>query len=177
MGKIVNWLFEKMIIRLIDGENYLLEAFFFFCSWMHCYEAFTIKYPDDNIFLFQKMKDNKITICICFIVPDRMAESADTKHQQPSAHDGTCVAARTRPLVSCRRRRLIQPNTVPNLNGKVSGTSMKATSCNRVPPWKGFMLFLFSIVLLALHFGTFCHLTGTERVFVLKCCANVEYLV
>lgn len=50
---------------------------------------------------------------------DRMAqESADAKHQQP--YDSTCVAARTRPLVSCRRRRLIQPNTVPNLNGKVS---------------------------------------------------------
>lgn len=48
-----------------------------------------------------------------------MAESADAKHQQPLAHDSTCVAARTRPLLSCRRRRLIQPNTVTNLNGKV----------------------------------------------------------
>lgn len=52
-----------------------------------------------------------------------MAESADTKHQQPSAYDSTCVAARTRPLVSCRRRRLVQPNTVPNLNGKVGDVS------------------------------------------------------
>ncbi|XP_011607596.1 KAT8 regulatory NSL complex subunit 1 isoform X1 [Takifugu rubripes] len=51
-------------------------------------------------------------------VISRMAESADTKHQQPLAHDSTCVAARTRPLLSCRRRRLIQPNTVTNLNGK-----------------------------------------------------------
>lgn len=48
-----------------------------------------------------------------------MAEGADGKQQQ-LAQDSTCVAARTRPLVSCRRRRLIQPNAVPNLNGKVS---------------------------------------------------------
>lgn len=53
-----------------------------------------------------------------------MAESADTKHQQPVAHDSSCVAARTRPLLSCRRRRLIQPNTVTNLNGKVSAGAL-----------------------------------------------------
>ncbi|KAM3591506.1 uncharacterized protein V6R79_002832 [Siganus canaliculatus] len=51
-------------------------------------------------------------------VLSRMADGGDVKHQQPSAYDSTCVAARTRPLVSCRRRRLIQPNAVPNLNGK-----------------------------------------------------------
>jgi len=50
-----------------------------------------------------------------------MAE--DAKRQQQSTYDSTCVAARTRPLVGCRRRRLIQPNTVPNLHGKVSATS------------------------------------------------------
>lgn len=59
-----------------------------------------------------------------------MAEAADTKHQPPAAGDSTCVAARTRPLVSCRRRRLIQPNTVPNLNGKVSPEP--ASMCERV---------------------------------------------
>ncbi|XP_023149246.1 KAT8 regulatory NSL complex subunit 1 isoform X1 [Amphiprion ocellaris] len=66
-------------------------------------------------------------------VLSRMAESADTKHQQPSAYDSTCVAARTRPLVSCRRRRLIQPNTVPNLNGKAQRSSCVQCSC-RVNP-------------------------------------------
>lgn len=61
-----------------------------------------------------------------------MAESADMKHQQPGAHDSTCVAARTRPLVSCRRRRLIQPNTVTNLNGKVSPSALtQGGSCDR----------------------------------------------
>lgn len=93
-----------------------------------------------------------------WVVSDRMAESADTKYQQPSLHDGTCVAARTRPLVSCRRRRLVQPNTVPNLNGKVSGTSTKATSC-----WKGISGFFYS----QLSFRCFCHLTGTEKVCII----------
>nr|XP_020460301.1 KAT8 regulatory NSL complex subunit 1 [Monopterus albus] len=66
-------------------------------------------------------------------VLSRMAESGDTKHQPPSAYDSTCVAARTRPLVSCRRRRLIQPNTVPNLNGKAQRSSCIQCNC-RVNP-------------------------------------------
>ncbi|XP_053196772.1 KAT8 regulatory NSL complex subunit 1-like isoform X2 [Scomber japonicus] len=64
-------------------------------------------------------------------VLSRMAEGADAKHQQPC--DSTCVAARTRPLVSCRRRRLIQPNTVPNLNGKAQRSSCIQCNC-RVNP-------------------------------------------
>ncbi|XP_037611113.1 KAT8 regulatory NSL complex subunit 1-like isoform X3 [Sebastes umbrosus] len=67
-------------------------------------------------------------------VLSRMAECADNKHQQASAYDSTCVAARTRPMVSCRRRRLIQPNTVPNLNGKQAQRS-SCIQCNcRVNP-------------------------------------------
>ncbi|XP_070846394.1 KAT8 regulatory NSL complex subunit 1-like isoform X1 [Chaetodon trifascialis] len=66
-------------------------------------------------------------------VLSRMAESADAKHQQPLAYDSTCVAARTRPLVSCRRRRLIQPNAVPNLNGKAQRSSCIQCNC-RVNP-------------------------------------------
>lgn len=66
-------------------------------------------------------------------VLSRMAESTDAKHQQPSAYDSTCVAARTRPLISCRRRRLIQPNTVPNLNGKAQRSSCIQCNC-RVNP-------------------------------------------
>ncbi|XP_027885456.1 KAT8 regulatory NSL complex subunit 1 isoform X3 [Xiphophorus couchianus] len=64
-------------------------------------------------------------------VLSRMADSADSKLQP--TYDGTCVAARTRPLVGCRRRRLIQPNTVTNLNGKTPRSS--CTQCNcRVNP-------------------------------------------
>ncbi|KAL6094397.1 kansl1 [Pungitius sinensis] len=66
-------------------------------------------------------------------VLSRMAEGADAKHQQPSAYDSTCTASRTRPLVSCRRRRLIQPNGVPNLNGKAQRSSCVQCNC-RVNP-------------------------------------------
>ncbi|XP_034413863.1 KAT8 regulatory NSL complex subunit 1-like isoform X2 [Cyclopterus lumpus] len=66
-------------------------------------------------------------------VLSRTADGADAKRQQQAAYDSTCVAARTRPLVGCRRRRLIQPNTVPNLHGKAQRSS--CTQCNcRVNP-------------------------------------------
>uniref|UniRef100_A0A3Q3AEH2 KAT8 regulatory NSL complex subunit 1a n=1 Tax=Kryptolebias marmoratus TaxID=37003 RepID=A0A3Q3AEH2_KRYMA len=44
--------------------------------------------------------------------------------------DSTCVAARTRPLLGCRRRRLVQPNTVTNLNGKVSASRSGGVPCS-----------------------------------------------
>ncbi|XP_051769655.1 KAT8 regulatory NSL complex subunit 1 [Ctenopharyngodon idella] len=46
----------------------------------------------------------------------RVAEMSDTC---PSSLDSSSTSARTRPLVTCRRRRLIHPNTFHNLNGKV----------------------------------------------------------
>ncbi|KAM9715744.1 LOW QUALITY PROTEIN: KAT8 regulatory NSL complex subunit 1-like [Menidia menidia] len=64
-------------------------------------------------------------------VLSRMADGAESK--PPLALDGSCVAARTRPLVGCRRRRLIQPNAVPNLNGKAPRSSCVQCSC-RVNP-------------------------------------------
>ncbi|XP_043109620.1 KAT8 regulatory NSL complex subunit 1 isoform X2 [Puntigrus tetrazona] len=44
-----------------------------------------------------------------------VAEVSDTSL---SSLDSSCTSARTRPLLTCRRRRLIHPNTVHNLNGK-----------------------------------------------------------
>lgn len=37
-----------------------------------------------------------------------------------SSTDGTCVAARTRPLLSCKKRRLVRPNSIVPLSKKVS---------------------------------------------------------
>ncbi|XP_028990053.1 KAT8 regulatory NSL complex subunit 1-like isoform X2 [Betta splendens] len=65
-------------------------------------------------------------------VLSRMADGADTKYQPPPC-DSSCVAARTRPLASCRRRRLIQPGAVPNLNGKAQRSSCAQCNC-RVNP-------------------------------------------
>ncbi|XP_051530920.1 KAT8 regulatory NSL complex subunit 1-like isoform X2 [Myxocyprinus asiaticus] len=43
---------------------------------------------------------------------------AEMSHTCSSSPDNSFTAARTRPLVSCSRRRLIHPNTFHNLNGK-----------------------------------------------------------
>ncbi|XP_061667233.1 KAT8 regulatory NSL complex subunit 1-like isoform X2 [Syngnathoides biaculeatus] len=61
----------------------------------------------------------------------RVAECVDAKHQQTA--DSTCVAARTRPLIGWRRRRLIQPNTVANLTGKAGRSGCVPRPC-RVNP-------------------------------------------
>ncbi|XP_036429172.1 KAT8 regulatory NSL complex subunit 1 isoform X1 [Colossoma macropomum] len=45
-----------------------------------------------------------------------MADVTDAKSS--SGPDGGCTAARVRPLISCKRRRLVQPSTVQNLNSK-----------------------------------------------------------
>lgn len=37
-----------------------------------------------------------------------------------SASDGTCVAARTRPVLSCKKRRLVRPSSIMPLSKKVS---------------------------------------------------------
>ncbi|KAM9435007.1 KAT8 regulatory NSL complex subunit 1 isoform 2-T5 [Clarias gariepinus] len=44
---------------------------------------------------------------------------SEAEQQRLGAADPTCVAARTRPLVSCRRRRLIRPSTLSHLNNKM----------------------------------------------------------
>ncbi|XP_046887801.1 KAT8 regulatory NSL complex subunit 1 [Hypomesus transpacificus] len=63
---------------------------------------------------------------------NRVAESIDqkpgTKHQ-PVPYDSSCVAARTRPLLCCKRRRLVHPTTVPNLNGKAQRSNSIQCTC------------------------------------------------
>ncbi|XP_062872188.1 KAT8 regulatory NSL complex subunit 1 [Trichomycterus rosablanca] len=44
---------------------------------------------------------------------------SDQQRPSAAASDPSCVAARTRPLISCRRRRLVRPAALPNLNSKV----------------------------------------------------------
>ena len=49
----------------------------------------------------------------------RQQQWAGVSSVVPSPADHTCVAARTRPLISCKRRRLVRPSTLTNLNRKV----------------------------------------------------------
>ncbi|NXW47459.1 KANL1 protein, partial [Nyctiprogne leucopyga] len=47
--------------------------------------------------------------------------------------DGTCVAARTRPVLSCKKRRLVRPSSVMPLSKKVHRNSLVRCSCDVNP--------------------------------------------
>ncbi|KAI1884133.1 hypothetical protein AGOR_G00223310 [Albula goreensis] len=50
-----------------------------------------------------------------------------------SLQDGSCVAARTRPVLSCKKRRLVRPSAVGNLNRKVQRPAGPRCSCDVNP--------------------------------------------
>ncbi|NXX85730.1 KANL1 protein, partial [Urocolius indicus] len=50
-----------------------------------------------------------------------------------SAWDGTCVAARTRPVLSCKKRRLVRPSSIMPLSKKVHRNSLVRCSCDVNP--------------------------------------------
>ncbi|XP_075578726.1 KAT8 regulatory NSL complex subunit 1 isoform X2 [Pelecanus crispus] len=50
-----------------------------------------------------------------------------------SSLDGTCVAARTRPVLSCKKRRLVRPSSIMPLSKKVHRNSLVRCSCDVNP--------------------------------------------
>uniref|UniRef100_A0A671EJB8 KAT8 regulatory NSL complex subunit 1 n=1 Tax=Rhinolophus ferrumequinum TaxID=59479 RepID=A0A671EJB8_RHIFE len=50
-----------------------------------------------------------------------------------SSTDGTCVAARTRPVLSCKKRRLVRPNSIVPLSKKVHRNSSVRSGCDVNP--------------------------------------------
>ncbi|XP_037665936.1 KAT8 regulatory NSL complex subunit 1 isoform X3 [Choloepus didactylus] len=50
-----------------------------------------------------------------------------------SSSDGTCVAARTRPVLSCKKRRLVRPNSIVILSKKVHRNSTIRSGCDVNP--------------------------------------------
>ncbi|KGL92334.1 KAT8 regulatory NSL complex subunit 1, partial [Charadrius vociferus] len=50
-----------------------------------------------------------------------------------SSADGTCVAARTRPVLSCKKRRLVRPSSIMPLSKKVHRNSLVRCSCDVNP--------------------------------------------
>ncbi|KFU83676.1 KAT8 regulatory NSL complex subunit 1, partial [Chaetura pelagica] len=50
-----------------------------------------------------------------------------------SPSDGTCVAARTRPVLSCKKRRLVRPSSIMPLSKKVHRNSLARCSCDVNP--------------------------------------------
>ncbi|KAJ8345443.1 hypothetical protein SKAU_G00296360 [Synaphobranchus kaupii] len=51
----------------------------------------------------------------------------------PGMPDGSCIAARTRPILSCKKRRLVRPNAVANLNRKAQRPPAPRCSCDVNP--------------------------------------------
>uniref|UniRef100_A0A8C8Z9M1 KAT8 regulatory NSL complex subunit 1 n=1 Tax=Prolemur simus TaxID=1328070 RepID=A0A8C8Z9M1_PROSS len=50
-----------------------------------------------------------------------------------SSSDGTCVAARTRPVLSCKKRRLVRPSSILPLSKKVHRNSTMRSGCDVNP--------------------------------------------
>ncbi|XP_073901923.1 KAT8 regulatory NSL complex subunit 1 isoform X2 [Castor canadensis] len=50
-----------------------------------------------------------------------------------SSSDGTCVAARTRPVLSCKKRRLVRPNSIVPLSKKVHRNNTVRSGCDVNP--------------------------------------------
>ncbi|NWU34494.1 KANL1 protein, partial [Hylia prasina] len=51
----------------------------------------------------------------------------------PGPADGTCVAARTRPVLSCKKRRLVRPSTIMPLSKKAPRAPLARCSCDVNP--------------------------------------------
>ncbi|KAK2916094.1 hypothetical protein Q8A67_000468 [Cirrhinus molitorella] len=66
--------------------------------------------------------------------PDEQSRSEsqqkpETGPQASPAHDNTCVAARTRPLLSCRKRRVLRPGSLTSLNRKAQRSLAPRCGC------------------------------------------------
>ncbi|NXD44200.1 KANL1 protein, partial [Copsychus sechellarum] len=57
------------------------------------------------------------------------AEELLHKRQRLAPADGSCVAARTRPVLGCKKRRLVRPSTILPLSKKVSQAPRPAPRC------------------------------------------------
>ncbi|XP_045077245.1 KAT8 regulatory NSL complex subunit 1 isoform X2 [Coregonus clupeaformis] len=66
----------------------------------------------------------------CFDLEEQLRKQPSSQPQPLcSPQDDTCVAARTRPLLSCKRRRLVRPSTVTNLNRKGQRMGVPGPRC------------------------------------------------
>ncbi|XP_059127921.1 KAT8 regulatory NSL complex subunit 1 isoform X2 [Peromyscus eremicus] len=72
-------------------------------------------------------------------VPGDSSDAEEQLHKKQrlnlvsSSSDGTCVAARTRPVLSCKKRRLVRPSSVVPLSKKVYRNSTARSGCDVNP--------------------------------------------
>lgn len=68
-------------------------------------------------------------------VPGDSSDAEEQLHKKQrlnlvSSSDGTCVAARTRPVLSCKKRRLVRPSSIVPLSKKVHRNSITRFGCD-----------------------------------------------
>ncbi|XP_023569747.1 KAT8 regulatory NSL complex subunit 1 isoform X2 [Octodon degus] len=67
-------------------------------------------------------------------VPGDSSDAEEQLHKRQRLNlvssDGTCVAARTRPVLSCKKRRLVRPNSIVPLSKKVQRNSVARFGCD-----------------------------------------------
>ncbi|XP_069094149.1 KAT8 regulatory NSL complex subunit 1 isoform X2 [Pleurodeles waltl] len=61
---------------------------------------------------------------------DEFSQKKQRLNLVQSPPDGSCVAARTRPVLSCKKRRLVRPSTVVALSKKVQRAGTTRSSCD-----------------------------------------------
>ncbi|XP_035303112.1 KAT8 regulatory NSL complex subunit 1 isoform X6 [Cricetulus griseus] len=72
-------------------------------------------------------------------VPGDSSDAEEQLHKKQrlnlvsSSSDGTCVAARTRPVLSCKKRRLVRPSSIVPLSKKVHRNSTARSGCDVNP--------------------------------------------
>ncbi|XP_038182188.1 KAT8 regulatory NSL complex subunit 1 isoform X3 [Arvicola amphibius] len=72
-------------------------------------------------------------------VPGDSSDAEEQLHKKQrlnlvsSSSDSTCVAARTRPVVSCKKRRLVRPSSIVPLSKKVNRNSTTRSGCDVNP--------------------------------------------
>nr|XP_048301873.1 KAT8 regulatory NSL complex subunit 1 isoform X3 [Myodes glareolus] len=72
-------------------------------------------------------------------VPGDSSDAEEQLHKKQrlnlvsSSSDGTCVAARTRPVVNCKKRRLVRPSSIVPLSKKVNRNSNTRSGCDINP--------------------------------------------
>ncbi|XP_045381880.1 KAT8 regulatory NSL complex subunit 1 isoform X3 [Lemur catta] len=72
-------------------------------------------------------------------IPGDISDAEEQLHKKQrlnlvsSSSDGTCVAARTRPVLSCKKRRLVRPSSILPLSKKVHRNSTIRSGCDVNP--------------------------------------------
>nr|XP_023508108.1 KAT8 regulatory NSL complex subunit 1 isoform X3 [Equus caballus] len=89
------------------------------------------------------LEENKRSCSLQPVLADHIpGDSSDAEEQLhkkqrlnlvSSSTDGTCVAARTRPVLSCKKRRLVRPNSIVPLSKKVHRNSTVRSGCDVNP--------------------------------------------